>query len=328
MESCKTCSIFIDFAQKKNILKHFKMVCIDNNTDYFASNGINKVPTIIIPNINKRFEGKECLKWLNDMTTINNNNLYKEELIISNVNGNNSYSFGNNNYSNNNYSNNNYSNNNYSNNNSNNNNYSNNNSNSINNYKNLNGNTNLNINNFNNLNSNNLNSNNLNSNNFNTNLNANLKTNLNANNNSNNLFNNSSKKNVIEPPNIVNNKSQINLNNNLLKEQQQIQTVPIVKPVNQLCGYLQNEMTGFSDTYAWTNIDNPLPKSFLAPDKDMEIYTAPEQDKINKKNQEEMIKKIKTMRDDQQNNFKERIQIINDKIFENKNLIQWGDKIK
>ena len=77
---------------------------------------------------------------------------------------------------------------------------------------------------------------------------------------------------------------------------------------------MQSEMSGFSDGYAYISIDNPLPKSFLPPDKDMEIYTAPEGDKINRKKQDEMLKNIEMLRDDDKNKFIQSIDDIKQKI--------------
>ena len=47
-------------------------------------------------------------------------------------------------------------------------------------------------------------------------------------------------------------------------------------------------MSGCSDSYAYLLVDNPLPKSFLPPDKDLQIYTAPEGSKLDKKTQEKV----------------------------------------
>ena len=73
-------------------------------------------------------------------------------------------------------------------------------------------------------------------------------------------------------------------------------------------------MTGFSDGYAYINIDNPLPKSFLPPDKDMEIYTAPEGDKIDRRKQDDMIKSYETERNDEKNQFSQTINELNSRI--------------
>jgi len=86
-----------------------------------------------------------------------------------------------------------------------------------------------------------------------------------------------------------------------------------VKPINQLFGYLQNEMSGYSDGYAYVNVDNPLPKSFLPPDKDMEIYTAPEGDKIDKKRQDQMMQLAEMERKNEKEQIKNSIDEINRK---------------
>jgi len=280
MESCKTCTVFINLAQKSNILKHFRMICIDGQKEKFKNQGLTKVPTIIIPSINKQFEGNDCLKWLEDMVKVNLNNNFisnQEELIIPDMNLFNSGSrtgtgtgTGTINISNSQH------------------------------------------NKFSNLNipldkqvsqlSNQLNQ-------LASQINNDVKNNKNQ-------FeinkNNTIKRNtlaVTQPP-IINNFQQ-KQGEILIQNKGQI---PIVKPINQLFGYLQSEMSGFSDGYAYINIDNPLPKSFLPPDKDMEIYTAPEGDKIDKKKQDEMIKFIETERSDQQNKFSDTIRELNNRI--------------
>jgi hypothetical protein len=73
-------------------------------------------------------------------------------------------------------------------------------------------------------------------------------------------------------------------------------------------------MSGLSDSYAYVNVDNPLPKSFLPPDKDMEIYTAPEGDKIDKKRQDQMIQLAEMERKNEKDFFKNHIDEINKKI--------------
>ena len=81
----------------------------------------------------------------------------------------------------------------------------------------------------------------------------------------------------------------------------EVKTEPSVK--SQPFGFLQEEMSGFSDTFAYLMTDNPLPKSFLPCDKDLEIYTAPEGDKLDKRNQEMLMKNAEMIRDNDKNNF-------------------------
>jgi hypothetical protein len=61
-------------------------------------------------------------------------------------------------------------------------------------------------------------------------------------------------------------------------------------------GYLHEELSGFSDSFAYLKIDKPQPKSFLPYDKDLQIYTAPEGDKLDKKQQDLLIKNIEMIR--------------------------------
>jgi hypothetical protein len=69
---------------------------------------------------------------------------------------------------------------------------------------------------------------------------------------------------------------------------------PVVK--NILDGYLQDEMNGFSDTYALLLTDDPLPKSFATHNTDQEIYTAPEGAKIDWRTQKNMIRNLEIQR--------------------------------
>ena len=291
MEGCKTCNFFITTAHKANILKNFKMICIDGQKEKFKAQGLKKVPTIIIPSINKQFDGSDCIKWLDDMIKLssssnNNFSMKDEQLYIPDVG----------------------------------------------------------------IIQNNipmpppkLNNYNINPNPHNhishlTSQVSQLSSQM-INSQSNSKPNSSSnqfdvpKTNIVKrntfnpiqpPPNIngfvnhnINNGGKninaIQLNQNQNQNQNQLNQ-PMVKPINQLFGYLQNEMSGFSDGYAYVNVDNPLPKSFLPPDKDMEIYTAPEGDKIDKKRQEQMIQLAEMERKNEKEQIKNSIDEINRRI--------------
>ena len=71
-----------------------------------------------------------------------------------------------------------------------------------------------------------------------------------------------------------------------------------------MIGFLENEMSGCSDSYAYLLVDNALPKSFLPPDKDLQIYTAPEGNKLDKKTQELYIKNMEMFRDNDKDEYK------------------------
>lgn len=308
MEGCKTCNFFITSAHKANILKNFKMICIDGQKDKFRSQGLKKVPTIIIPSLNKQFDGSDCIKWLDEMIKLsssnNNINMQNEELYIPDVGI-------------------------VSNNNKNHQNYSIPTIPIINPMLNPNLNSNIthpHINLDNNSSNNKISEL--------TNKISQLSTQINNSVNSKplNQFEvpktNIIKRNTlnpVQPPlNIqIKNINPIPLNtpnqsmiNNVNNQQ------PTVKPINQLFGYLHNEMSGLSDGYAYINVDNPLPKSFLPPDKDMEIYTAPEGDKLDKKRQDQLIKLAEIERKNEKDFFKNHIDEINQKIaFGDKNLM-------
>lgn len=92
---------------------------------------------------------------------------------------------------------------------------------------------------------------------------------------------------------------------------------PSVKPRSQLFGFLENEMSGCSDTYAYLLVDNALPKSFLPPDKDLQIYTAPEGNKLDKKTQEMYLKNMEMFRDNDKDEFKKTIEKQHHEVLQN-----------
>ena len=306
MEGCKTCNFFITSAHKANMLKNFKMICIDGQKDKFKAQGLKKVPTIIIPSINKQFEGSECIKWLDEMiklTSANNNwQMKNEELYIPDVG-------------------------------------------IVTNQP-----TNYNPSNSHRHQPNNLpypihpphpphpihtphnNAMNHQISQLSTKI-SQLSPPVAVPNQQNrpNQFEvpktNIVKRtglNPIQPPgSVINphgkngkimsqNPNQFNQQNPQNLNPQS--NVPFVRPVNQLFGYLQNEMSGFSDGYAYISVDNPLPKSFLPPDKDMEIYTAPEGDKVDKKKQEQLMKLAELERNNEKEQYKNSIDEINRRI--------------
>jgi len=301
MENCKTCNVFISMAQKANILRLFKIICIDGKKDMFIAQGLKKVPTIIIPSINKQFEGNDCLRWLEDMIRLssnknvypNQNEMYVPDIgliiptqpniptqqnipiiptppIISNTSGK--------------------------------------------------------------MNKNKFNeqmsqlSNQINQ--LSTQLNSQVKEPVEI--SKSNQFEvpktNLVKRgtlNVVQPPPTTNLKQrQLNSNPNQFNANGNNQNLinnngtngPVVRQVNQLFGFLDSEMSGFSDGYAYISIDNPLPKSFLPPDKDMEIYTAPEGDKIDRRKQDELIKTFEMERINERNKFSQAIQELNNRV--------------
>ena len=76
-----------------------------------------------------------------------------------------------------------------------------------------------------------------------------------------------------------------------------------------IMGFASTEMSGLSDDFAFVQIDNPLPKSFLplGADKEYAIYTAPECGKINKKQQDQLINKFNSERSTDQQEFENKI---------------------
>lgn len=70
-------------------------------------------------------------------------------------------------------------------------------------------------------------------------------------------------------------------------------------------GYDNEIMAGISDKFAFTKIDNPLPHSYfnLGEEDKNAIFTAPEQNRINKNEQYKLIKDIELRRNQQDNDY-------------------------
>lgn len=122
--------------------------------------------------------------------------------------------------------------------------------------------------------------------------------------------NNVVKRNVVAPPPIIGAK-QVKQEKN---EQGKIPEVKIVNGVeikktngpsvkSQPFGFLQDEMSGFSDSFAYLMTDNPLPKAFLPCDKDLQIYTPPRDAALDEKQQNLLMKNIEMIRDNDKNSF-------------------------
>lgn len=152
-----------------------------------------------------------------------------------------------------------------------------------------------------------------------------MQNNYGMNNNMNNGNNENNNDKFISRNNIVrrggnNNENQPQLNSNNRKNRNIIENTndaPKVKQINdQLIGYIGDEMGGFSDGYAYLVCDNPMPKSFLAPSSDFQIYTAPENGKIDKQKQTMFINNLKDEREKNKefikNSFEKQIKDLSD----------------
>jgi hypothetical protein len=91
---CKTCGVFMQISQKNNILKFFKLICIDGQERSFQDKGLKKVPTIVIKSMGKPIEGNDCLAWLESTLKLRSgqindktNDQYLPEVGINNTNG-------------------------------------------------------------------------------------------------------------------------------------------------------------------------------------------------------------------------------------------------
>lgn len=294
LSECKTCNVFITTAQKGGILKYFNLICIDGKKDQYKKQGLKTVPTIIVPSQSKTYVGAECLEWLkNTLRTINNTNGYSQTDNMQEI------------------------------------------------YVPSRGYvavpvptsvpvarpvTNGPI----------------------------AKTQPSINQLSQQLDDLSTKLSTVQPtvqpPSklVVPNTNLIKRNNigastvpqgttptqtsthgRIGTSTSTSQGPPSVKPINQLIGFTQNEMMGFSDTYAYTTRDDALPKSFLPPDHDNIIFTAPEGEKIGKQKQDELMKCAETQRNFDKEKFSKTMSELNEQIkMGNKNLIpKWHDSV-
>lgn len=64
-------------------------------------------------------------------------------------------------------------------------------------------------------------------------------------------------------------------------------------------GFVKTEMSEFSDRFAYLNVDMPMPHTFfdVGSEEKNAIYTAPEQKKINKREQSKLLTEISKQRD-------------------------------
>jgi hypothetical protein len=277
---CNTCNVFMKIAHSNNILKYFKLICIDGQEKNFQEKGLRKVPTIVIKNMGKPIDGNDCLTWLESSIKLrtgkvydNTNEQYLPEVGIPN--------------------------------------------------QNMKMNQNIPVNSGNSGNS----GSSSNSNQFEVpktnilkrgNLNATpppLPT-SNINTRSSNPLNPQNQLTQLQSQMQQLQQMQNQLQNQMKNKSNTANTqsgtpgvsVPSVKPVQQLFGFMENEMAGCSDTYAYLLVDNPLPKSFLPPDKDLQIYTAPEGNKLDKKTQEMYLKNMEIFRENEKNDTKRKIE--------------------
>jgi hypothetical protein len=204
---CKSCNIFINQCHKSNILKYFKLVCVDDRINEFKEKGIKIVPTIYKQGHGKPLEGKEAFMWLE--TIINNGNMNNATPTPTPA----------------------------------------------------------------------------------TPITQSIRT-VGA--TGSGAVGNIVKRNIIQPTTTnVQNGSGGN-NGSGGSNGSGGNNGPSVKKV--LDGYLQDEMTGFSDTYALLLTDDPLPKTFATHNTDQEIYTAPEGPKIDWRTQKTLIRNLETQR--------------------------------
>ncbi len=292
---CKTCNVFMTVSQNNNILKHFKLICIDGQEKQFQEKGLKKVPTLVIKNMGKPIEGNDCISWLESTIKLksnkifdNTNDQYLPEVGITNtpnnipmsgmssrqINGGagpigsmGSGTSG--------------------------------------------GNQSGNSNQFQVPNTNVMKRSNINI------TQPPTLTNVRTNGQPINIGNQTNMQNQMgnQMQNQMGNQMQ---NQNSRSTNQSGVSAPSVKPVHQLFGFMENEMSGLSDTYAYLLVDNALPKSFLPPDKDLQIYTAPEGSKLDKKTQEIYLKNMELFRENEKKDIKRKIEEDHRNILTNK----------
>ena len=85
---CKYCDSIISILKSKGLYDSFKCISIDGNNN--LPNYLTKVPTLIVPNVNKPLEGKNAFMWINTVFNFNNetNNInnknYNNTILLDN----------------------------------------------------------------------------------------------------------------------------------------------------------------------------------------------------------------------------------------------------
>ena len=264
--TCKTCNMFMTMCQNNKLLKYFQLVCVDDKVKELANKGLKIVPTIIIKGFSKPIEGKNVFNWLETTMSMRTNKQIdnSNEVYLPETG--------------------------------------------------INTNTNINSAIMNRMQQN-------------ANIMQTSQPNLipsvpqtnvikrnvvqappiitpNSNTNPNPVANANPNLKLRNPNIIINESNPNNQSNQLNQPNQPNQPNQTNTPsVKHPYGFLQDEMSGFSDTFAYLLTDNPLPKSFLPPDKDLQIYTAPEGDKLDKRKQDTLIKSIETIRESDKGEF-------------------------
>lgn len=84
-------------------------------------------------------------------------------------------------------------------------------------------------------------------------------------------------------------------------------------------GFTKDEFLGISESYTFLDDNKIIPKSFLPHDCDMEIYTAPEGTKLDKKEQDRLIKDVETIRENDKQIFLKKMNNDHNNILQNNN---------
>ena len=80
---CQHCLKLVTLMKNMDMVQHFNFICVDNNNN--IPNNIKKVPTLIVPDLNRPIEGKKAFEWVknNKYFYRNTNNIYDAKHITN-----------------------------------------------------------------------------------------------------------------------------------------------------------------------------------------------------------------------------------------------------
>ena len=89
---CNNCSSIMMDLQKYNLIINFDLSCADKNQQYWRNKGFSEVPIIIFKNTNTILVGEQCLKWMDGIKkVIDENNKKRISDSFNNINNTNYY---------------------------------------------------------------------------------------------------------------------------------------------------------------------------------------------------------------------------------------------
>ena len=84
---CSYSESLMNILKSKGLIQEFKTICVDNNKD--LPSYLTKVPTLIVPNVNKPLEGKNAFMWINTVFNFNQETNNFNNKVNNNININN-----------------------------------------------------------------------------------------------------------------------------------------------------------------------------------------------------------------------------------------------